>query len=179
VTDKNYSWERLWRLRSSVDEVFREDPLSGYDVTWLSSNFPNLEVPFEKIADISCLVLLGELGIGKSRELQWQAAYTYEQLSERTLLFDLSGFQSEPELRRALVDDPIFQAWIQGTYPLYLFLDSFDEGPLAIPVLSKLLLSIFTKYQAHLHLCWLLGTSVQKTSRFLRTDVPSSQHSTP
>jgi hypothetical protein len=26
------------------------------------------------------------------------------------------------------------------------------------------------------HLCWLLGTSVRKTRRFLRTDVPSSQH---
>jgi len=25
-------------------------------------------------------------------------------------------------------------------------------------------------------LCWLLGTSVRKTRRFLRTDVPSSQH---
>src|SRR5947209_6959866 len=25
-------------------------------------------------------------------------------------------------------------------------------------------------------LCWLLGTSVRKASRFLRTDVPSSQH---
>jgi XFP-like protein len=25
-------------------------------------------------------------------------------------------------------------------------------------------------------LCWLLGTSVRKISRFLRTDVPSSQH---
>ena len=27
------------------------------------------------------------------------------------------------------------------------------------------------------YLCWLLGTSVRKTRRFLRTDVPSSQHS--
>src|SRR2546429_459970 len=25
-------------------------------------------------------------------------------------------------------------------------------------------------------LCWLLGTSVRKTSRFLRTDMPRSQH---
>ena len=25
-------------------------------------------------------------------------------------------------------------------------------------------------------MCWLLGTSVRKTRRFLRTDVPSSQH---
>jgi hypothetical protein len=37
--------------------------------------------------------------------------------------------------------------------------------------------SVQAEHKTQKLVCWLLGTSVRKTNRFLRTDVPSSQHS--
>jgi predicted NACHT family NTPase len=151
LTDKSYSWKRLWYPRTSTGNLLEEYTLHRSDVSWLHLDIPVQGQPFEAMAHIPCLILLGELGIGKTRELKQQESYTREHLSEKTLLFDLSGYQNETELRQSLIEDPRFQAWLTGTHSLHLFLDSFDEGLLTMSVLSKLLSRIFTTYHERLH----------------------------
>jgi hypothetical protein len=64
-----YPWRRFWCARegafSLADDGFVADPEA---TGWLSLN-PDLR-SFEEIADVLCLALLGEPGIGRSTALQ-------------------------------------------------------------------------------------------------------------
>ena len=63
----------------------------------------------------------------------------------------------------------------------YQGIHSLENAPCFVVLLAICFFAIFqqSRYSflwAMQPLCWLLGTSVRKTRRFLRTDVPSSQH---
>src|ERR1051326_8700101 len=86
-----------------------------------------------------CLILLGEPGLGKSTDLREH----YDQMQEKAhtdgnvvIWIDLKDIPSDSALARQLFDSMAFRSWAQGDARLYLFLDSFDEGLLAIDSLS-------------------------------------------
>ena len=93
----------------------------------------------EQLSNVQCLFLLGEMGMGKTEELRSHVAnLRAASSSEQILEFDLSC-RSEIQLHNKVFESDILSAWLNGNYPLYLFLDAYDEGLLGIPHLGKLL----------------------------------------
>lgn len=138
-----YPWKRFWCARegtiSLADGGFVADPDSNGG--WLSPN-PDLR-SFEEIADIPCLALLGEPGIGKSTALQdavgaaEAAALTSGDL---VLSVNLAGVGSDAGLYRRVFDDPAFRTWHSGSTHLHLFFDSLDEALLEASSIATVLL---------------------------------------
>ncbi|MEM6253510.1 MAG: hypothetical protein AAF821_11360 [Cyanobacteria bacterium P01_D01_bin.156] len=120
---KTYDWNRFWYPQGTqvkvCDRGYLIDPISE----WSKHTNPDL-VELEKLADIPCLVLLGEPGIGKSHEINLLQRYR-EGLTDDVLPFPL---RSCINLRQDLLHNEQFIAWHKGKHRLCLFLDSLDEG---------------------------------------------------
>ncbi|MHB1042630.1 MAG: NACHT domain-containing protein [Eubacteriales bacterium] len=143
-----YNWKRFWCPRSGTinlsDRGYLFDPDSEYG-RFYNSNV----VPFEAIAGIPCLVLLGEPGIGKSTAMTSQQAAIERHVAETggaSLWINLRAYQSEDRLCRAIFENPVFLSWLDGEYQLHLFLDSLDECLLRIDTIAALLLEELKKY---------------------------------
>src|SRR6266545_6373201 len=129
-----YPWKRFWCARegsiSFADDGFVADPEGD---GWLSFN-PALR-SFEEIADVPCLALLGEPGIGKTTALQ-DAVGAVEAAAvssgDLVLSINLAGVGSDVGLYRRVFDDPVFRTWHAGSAHLHLFFDSFDEALLEV-----------------------------------------------
>jgi hypothetical protein len=99
-------------------------------------------VPFDKIADRPCLVLLGEPGIGKSRAINDIRRAIDEHIQRgaaRSTWFDLSEYGNEDRLIRELFQSSEIVEWISSKYDMHLFLDSLDECRLSIKKTSAIL----------------------------------------
>lgn len=136
MLSQTYNWKRFWYPRGSIcrlDDVgYLGDPESEY------GHFCNPDVVFLKsIAEIPCLVLLGESGIGKSTAVE-QAFKQIDKIA-KALWFDLGEYQTDVTLRDEVFKNNTFQDWLRGTHRLHLFLDSLDEGRLTINNLTKVL----------------------------------------
>ena len=137
-----YPWKRFWCARegsiSFADDGFVADPEGD---GWLSFN-PALR-SFEEIADVPCLALLGEPGIGKSTALQ-DAVGAVEAAAvssgDLVLSINLAGVGSDVGLYRRVFDDPVFRTWHAGSAHLHLFFDSFDEALLEVGSIATVLL---------------------------------------
>jgi predicted NACHT family NTPase len=145
MAEQVYDWKRFWCPRSSQinlgDHGYLTDPESEY------GKYANPElVGLEAIADIPCLVLLGEPGIGKSQELVNLKDHTEKNLDSGNEILELN-LRSCTSLKEDLLRDEQFIAWKDGTYRLYLFLDSLDEGLLQIQTLATQLVDTFKKSQ--------------------------------
>lgn len=145
-----YPWKRFWCPRETSIDLLDGGYLYRPEETWANQLFSSHLIPLSELASAPCLILLGEPGLGKSRELRQQYTLTDEHLGEAVLWCDLSAYQEQSMLMRTLFDDAIFQEWIRGTYHLHLFLDSLDEGLLSIPVLARFLSVEFARYRDHL-----------------------------
>jgi hypothetical protein len=68
-----YDWERFWCPRGSsinlIDGGYLADPDAPYD-----SNVNPALRPFEEVAELPCLALLGEPGIGKTETMKAERA---------------------------------------------------------------------------------------------------------
>ncbi len=109
---------------------------------------PNV-LPFENISNISCLILLGEPGIGKSRTLEREKKTVEKSIiaeGSQILWRDLRSYGSEDRLIRDLFEDPVFTAWEKGSHQLHIFLDSLDECLLRIETLATLLVDQLQNY---------------------------------
>jgi predicted NACHT family NTPase len=145
MAEQVYQWKRFWCPRSSQinlgDRGYLTDPESEY------GKYANPElVGLEALIDISCLVLLGEPGIGKSQELGNLKEYTEKNLDSGNKVLELP-LRSCTNLNEYLFQDEQFIAWKDSTYRLYLFLDSLDEGLLQIQTLATQLVDTFKKSQ--------------------------------
>lgn len=151
MSKKNYQWKRFWCLRSGhinlLDGGYLYDPYAE----WVKTYNPNL-VALEEISEIPCLILLGEPGIGKSRELEKLKAFTEEKIGDSRQILYLN-LRSCDSLKEDLFKDEIFTDWLRSTYHLYLFLDSFDEGLLSISNLATQLVDGLKKpkYQNYIN----------------------------
>jgi hypothetical protein len=145
MAEQVYDWKRFWCPRSSQinlgDRGYLTDPESEY------GKYANPElVGLEAIAEVPCLVLLGEPGIGKSQELINLKDHTAKNLDSGNEILELN-LRSCTSLKEDLLRDEQFIAWKDGTYRLYLFLDSLDEGLLQIQTLATQLVDTFKKSQ--------------------------------
>ena len=150
MSNKHYEWKRFWCPRSGRINLDYNGYLWDPEGEWGKVHNPNL-VSLEEIADIPCLILLGEPGIGKSDELEKLKDFTEKELCKSSQVLNLN-LRSCTNLKEYLFKDETFTDWLGNSYHLYLFLDSLDEGLLSIPNLATGLIDELkkSKYQNHI-----------------------------
>ncbi|MDV3352178.1 hypothetical protein QGP82_26110 [Leptothoe sp. LEGE 181152] len=150
MSKQTYNWRRFWRSRNAQINLGDRDYLIDPESEWGHRHNSEL-VELEAIADVPCLVLLGEPGIGKSQEMESLKSYTRRLIDEerayideddKILQLDLEDCNEE-KLYATLFNSQIFSDWKNGTHRLYLFLDSLDQGWLKVQRLPALLADEF------------------------------------
>jgi hypothetical protein len=138
-----YDWKRFWCPREGriqLDEDgFLLDPESE-----VAAYYDPGVVPFEKIAVLPCLALLGEPGLGKSTAKGTEVKGVQElvrQSGDRLISADLREYGSESRLSQKIFESPEVQEWKHGSGLLHLFLDSLDECLLRVENVAAVLLS--------------------------------------
>jgi len=138
----HYNWKRFWYPRgkepSPWGDAFLPDPEHEL-MRYFSPDARSLS----DLADVQCLILLGEPGLGKSFEIAAEAARLDRSLSpadDDVLPLNLGDF-GETELVSEVFGHPKFEAWRKGRHSLHLWLDSFDEAAIQ----SQRLARIFSK----------------------------------
>jgi predicted NACHT family NTPase len=147
-----YDWKRFWCPRSGKINLAGFGYLYDPDTDFGRYLNPDL-VTFDAIAHIPCLTLLGEPGIGKSSAIKAEKEKInakIQQEGSKLLWLDLRAYGSEERLIRNLFESRTFQAWTQGNYRLYVFLDSLDECLLRINTLAALLVDELSNYSDQL-----------------------------
>ena len=134
MSNHDYGWKRFWCPRSGSINLADGGYLYDPDEKWGKAHNPDL-VSLEAVADFPCVVLLGEPGVGKSRELEKLKKFTQDSMCESSQILELN-LRSCTNLREDLFEDEIFTSWLDTSNHLYLFLDSLDEGILSIPTLA-------------------------------------------
>jgi hypothetical protein len=145
---QNYNWKRFWCPREGQinlsDGGFLYDPDSEYGYS-IKQDI----IPFEKIAQKPCLVLLGEPGIGKSTEIEKAKKITKEALNlsdEQILSVNLNQYSDESRLIKDIFGTISSTEFKKNNTPFVLFLDSLDECKLRIDTLFQIL---FTKFETY------------------------------
>ncbi len=137
-----YDWQRYWVPRGQSPKLLDRGFLLDPESEWAWAYGPTGKT-LADLADIPCLVLLGEPGIGKSDVLLRDHAIASERNARQSavapLWVDLRSFGDEDRLERRLTTHPDIQRWIQGDGILELFLDSLDECLLRIDTVATLL----------------------------------------
>jgi predicted NACHT family NTPase len=148
MPEQTYNWKRFWYRSDLTIQTyvggFLHDPEGQYGHVFN----PNA-VPFSAIADIPCLGLIAEPGMGKSRTLEMEQANIDTALTTqgaRSLWLNLREYGDVSHLIRNLFESGEFREWVAGDYRLHLFLDSLDEALLQINVLTPMLLGELRKY---------------------------------
>jgi len=148
MSSQAYDWKRFWCPRTGSinlsDGGYLYDPESEFGRIYN----PDV-VPFESLASVPCLALLGEPGIGKTHAMQAERKAIdtkIEKEGDQTLWLDLRSYGSEDRLVRNLFETRTFPSWAKGIHRLHLFLDSLDECLLRIDTLSALLVDEFKRY---------------------------------
>jgi predicted NACHT family NTPase len=143
MSQQTYSWKRFWcPLTGSIslaDFGYLFDPDSEYGKQVNSD-----VVPFNAIASMPCLIMLGEAGMGKSTAAK-QAYELIKAGGGECLWIGLGDYNSDTDLCNAIFRNSTFQSWLQGNNHLHLFLDSLDEGMLSIQTLVRILKREFDK----------------------------------
>lgn len=150
MSKQEYSWKRFCCPPSGSINLADGGYLYDPDAEWGKTYNPNL-VTLEVIADIPCLVLLGEPGIGKSQELENLKVLTQKKICDPRQVLELN-LRSCTNIKDDLFKDEAFIDWLGDTYHLYLFLDSLDEGLLSIPTLATGLIDELKKQKYRNHI---------------------------
>ena len=138
MSEQIYKWKRFWCPRTSTINLSDRGYLSNPDVEFGKFLNPDL-VTFESLSHLSCLALLGEPGIGKSKSLETERSQIIRKIKEdgnEELSLDLRQFSSEDRLVRKLFESQKFREWHNGTHDLYIFFDSLDECLLRIETVA-------------------------------------------
>ncbi|MEC0239751.1 hypothetical protein P4H66_07755 [Paenibacillus dokdonensis] len=144
MKDKTFFWKRFWCPRTGTinlsDGGYLYNPESEYGHIYNEN-----VVPFDKISEAPCLILLGEPGIGKTEALR----SIENSGGNHTLKIDLRSYGTEDRLVRDIFENPLFEACLKGKHHLHLFLDSLDECLLRIDYVAVLLAEEFKKYKTN------------------------------
>ena len=136
MAKKFYQWNRYWRPRGS-DLLLRDN---GF--LFSPGKYNSHVLPFEKIADTPCLVLLGEPGMGKSSEMQrLHDTLELSNSSDEKLICNLNEVTTDFGLVDLVFNAPQFQEWQSSNHNLHLFLDSLDEGRLRVATIADIIAS--------------------------------------
>jgi hypothetical protein len=128
---KTYDWQRYWYK----DE---NSPLIINGFLYIHEYTKDV-FTLDTVLDVSCLVLLGEPGMGKSREIEKVFKNQIEDENNSKLYFNLSSYGDENRLVKDIFDSDKIKQWKEDSSNLYLFLDSLDEALLNINTLALLL----------------------------------------
>lgn len=123
-TGHTYAWTRFWAPRGSTAinwDGFLTDPEDE-----LGGRLNPCARAWSAIAELPCLVLLGEPGMGKSIEVGRGARV--QQAAGRAKHIDLSLYSSEDRLLRDVFDDGAVAKWVADGMPFDLFFDALDES---------------------------------------------------
>jgi predicted NACHT family NTPase len=148
MTSQLFNWKRFWCPRTGSINLSDGGYLSDPDTQWGQALNPDL-VSFESIAEVPCLALLGEPGIGKTyaMELERQNIETVLKAKGEEILWrNLRAYGIENRLVYDLFESTSFVSWVGGTHQLNIFLDSLDECLLRIDNLAALLIEELKKY---------------------------------
>lgn len=121
------------------DDGFLLDPESG-----AASYYDLGVVPFEEVAALPCLALLGEPGLGKSTAKDSEVESVQElvrRTGDRLISADLREYGTDSRLIRKVFESPEFQEWKRGGGIMHLFLDSLDECLLRVDNVAAVLRS--------------------------------------
>ena len=145
-----FEWKRFWCARGETIDLSDRGFLSDPDYKWGKYYNPNL-VTFEHLAEMPCVALLGEPGIGKSWTLSWHARELEKSIkdNEKLLYLDLRSFGDERRLMESLFESDVFESWRKGDGVLHVFLDSLDECLLRIDNVATLLADELPKQPAN------------------------------
>ena len=130
-------WRRLWHPRG----VYPQLDFDGYlaDPDQFNMLTPNV-TGLDKLHQSSCLVLLGEPGMGKSTAMR--EAFDAERAGspqDLHLFKDLGQFTTDVALLQTVFGDERYVEWLRGDSRLHLFLDSLDECLLRIDTVAAIL----------------------------------------
>lgn len=137
-----YPWNRYWVKQGDIplmDGGLFVEPSASDRWFGPSSN----GVPLSELKDEPCLVLLGDVGMGKSTTIQQEAKRLETALAGQNhavVYLDLKRL-SEPQIDRRVFQHAQVEAWLRGEHALTLFLDSLDECWRRIDGLELLLVS--------------------------------------
>lgn len=136
-----FNWRRFWcplDADYSLDnDGYLFDPEGEY-----AKYFQKAVVPFDRIAEIPCLVLLGDPGMGKSTALEHERETVEASLvgtTDKLISVDLKEYDQGSDILADTFESEEFRAWEKGAYRLHLFFDSLDESLLRIGTVANLL----------------------------------------
>jgi len=139
-----FDWERFWCRPSDAIALTDDGYLVAPGADPQLSRNPHART-LASLADMPCLALIGELGLGKSTELRrLMGAPTAG--NEALLHVPLGDYREEEQAHREIFDDWRFRAWAAGEGVLTLFLDGLDEALSTNPRLIGQLAHQFAKY---------------------------------
>jgi hypothetical protein len=111
---RDYGWKRFWCPRDGSINLIDGGCLANPDGPYGNYLNPTLR-SFGEVAELPCLALLGEPGIGKTETMRAErAAIDAAVLAEggRTLWLDLRSCGSEQRLNAKLFGSPEFASWV-------------------------------------------------------------------
>lgn len=172
MRNENYDWKRFWCPRGGIinlsDGGFLYNPDSEYSY-YISQDV----LPFEKLVEEPCLILLGEPGIGKSTEMQNAINTTktsVELTNEQIFYLNLDQYSDETRLIKELFEtSPLSKSKTDGT-KFFIFLDSLDECKLRIDTVSEILSAKFKDYY-HDKLYLRIACRTAEWSRYLESNL--------
>ncbi|WP_129677549.1 NACHT domain-containing NTPase [Candidatus Chloroploca sp. Khr17] len=133
-----YNWRRFWIPHNATIRLDERGYLADPEEPLGAAYNPEL-VSLEALADMPCLVLLGDPGMGKSTLLHAHATEMEQQIvvaGDSHRFHNLGAFQTDALLNQKIFGSSVYQAWLGGSHQLYLFLDSLDECRLNIKTVA-------------------------------------------
>ena len=146
-TEKRYQWKRFWCPKEGTYALdargYLLDPRSED-----SKYYQTDAVDWETFADIPCLVLLGEPGIGKSHALEdFTSRREKEVNAESDLLYlDLRAYGDDGRLLKDIFESKKFNNWLNSKRTLEIVLDSLDECLIHVKTVAPMLITELKKY---------------------------------
>ena len=135
---KIFNWQRYWYKDENSPHI-----IDGF--LYVHEYTRNV-FTLDSVADVPCLVLRGEPGMGKSSEIERIYENFIEDENNEKFYFNLSTYGEENRLVRDVFESERIKQWKEGKTNLYLFLDSLDEALLNINTLALLLADEIGKF---------------------------------
>jgi len=126
--DLTYQWKRYWVKKGehpAIEDGLFVDPSAG--IRWLGPDSNGYSL--RDLNDVPCLILLGDVGMGKSTTVEKVAQEIKAALAgqQHAVLYQDLKRLSETQIERCIFQSPEIHAWVRGEHKLTLFLDSLDE----------------------------------------------------
>ena len=114
-------------------------------IRWLGSTSNGISL--SELKDVPCLILLGDVGMGKSTTVRTEATLLKSMFAgqQHVVLYEDLKRLSEWQIERRIFGNREVEAWVRGEHALTLILDSLDECWRRIDALEILLVDEFRR----------------------------------